>query len=299
MDVESTGALAELQGAYTRLERGPWSAAQRKQLVMTRGQLERALESGLLPAQARVSMAGLMSAPGLGAFLELAETGAFRRPGRVYRGESTPYTANALAVWSRRLGEAAGVEVASVDYRYAAREPVGEVHLRLLWSYLAERERLQGLDAFEVRFTAMALMALEAAPRAGELSGMRMADLTKSRRAVWVGVNPQRAPGEEMERRRVELSAPVARALRRWEVVREAAMWRVQGGRTALWVSLRQNGRDVPVGMPLEQKGVIRTWAKGMARVNLAMAGEPGWPGPVSVHIEALRRGVEASALDK
>lgn len=288
MDAHHAPVLTRLAEAFHDLEQQGWSEAQRRQIAMVRGQLERAVMSGLLPEGAQRDLGVLLGGEGRQVFLELAETGVFRRPDRAFRGPSTVHTANILVLWTERLAAVAGVEVEPVGYRFAAREPVGEQHLRLFSSFLAGRVDAPGASVYEVRFTAMALVVLEAALGVGALGALELADLSEDRRRV-------RTVRQESEEWR-ELSGVAATALRRWEGVRGALVARLEGGAVrALWVTLRwSHGR--PPGLPLHaHDGMIETWAAGVSQVNAVMQGFPGWPGPMPVHMESLRRGVVLS----
>lgn len=290
MDAHDAPVLPRLADAFHELAQQGWSDAQRRQIAMVRGQMERAVASGLLPAAAQIDLGALLGGQGRRVFLELAEEGVFRRPDRSFRRPSTVHTANILVLWTERLAAVAGVETEPVAYRFAQREPVGVQHLRLFSSFLAGRVDAPEASVYEVRFTAMALVVLETALGVGALGDLELSDVSEDRRRLLVS---REEPVEW-----AELSAVTATALRRWQGVREPLVARLQGGQVrALWVSLRtSHGR--PPGMPLHaHDGIIETWAAGVSQVNEVMGGFPGWPGPMSVHMESLRRGVVAHRL--
>ncbi|MEU5219874.1 hypothetical protein AB0G79_27310 [Streptomyces sp. NPDC020807] len=77
-------------------------------------------------------------------------------------------------------------------------------------------------------------------------------------------------------------------ALRRWLEVRERLVEPLQGGRSALWVTLVPT-KAGPPGITLRPQGLTQAFARGMTALNWVMAGRPGWE-PMPIHMEQLRR---------
>ena len=108
------------------------------------------------------------------------------------------------------------------------------------------------------------------------------------------------APGVETYRLREGTRV----AVRRWLKVREGLVADLEGEKTALWVSLRARGmrlggveRSWPAGVPLGTEGVRLAYIRGMAALNVLMAGEWGWS-PMPEKLEQLRRSVTAEPIE-
>jgi hypothetical protein len=86
-------------------------------------------------------------------------------------------------------------------------------------------------------------------------------------------------------------------AVRRWLEVRERVVdaLPLEGGRSALWVTLRAS-RSGPPGVTLLPPGVRRAYTKGVTALNVVMAGQYGWA-PLPTRMEQLRRAVEAEPV--
>ncbi|MEU9703088.1 hypothetical protein [Streptomyces sp. NPDC047981] len=86
-------------------------------------------------------------------------------------------------------------------------------------------------------------------------------------------------------------------ALRRWLQVRGEVVEALplEGGRSALWVTLRAS-KAGPPGVTLRPQGVRQAYAKGVTALNFVMAGRYGWS-PLPATMEQLRRAVEAEPL--
>lgn len=81
-------------------------------------------------------------------------------------------------------------------------------------------------------------------------------------------------------------------AVRRWLKVRENILdtLPIEGGRTALWVTL-QASKAGPAGVSIRPQGLRIAYARGMSALNWVMAGEHGWS-PMPTTLEQLRRSV-------
>lgn len=86
-------------------------------------------------------------------------------------------------------------------------------------------------------------------------------------------------------------------AVRRWLEARERVVEALplEGGRSALWVTLRA-GKTGPPGVTLLPEGLRRAYTKGVTALNMVMAGRYGWA-PLPTRMEQLRRAVEAEPV--
>ncbi|MFD9721031.1 hypothetical protein [Streptomyces sp. NPDC059076] len=86
-------------------------------------------------------------------------------------------------------------------------------------------------------------------------------------------------------------------AVRRWLKVREGLVEQVplEGARTALWVTLVPSTLG-PSGLPIRAHGLRRAYTRGIAALNVLMAGEYGWE-PMPTRMEQLRRSVATSPI--
>ncbi|MFF6844677.1 hypothetical protein ACFY8X_38805 [Streptomyces tanashiensis] len=86
-------------------------------------------------------------------------------------------------------------------------------------------------------------------------------------------------------------------ALRQWLQAREQVVESLplEGGRAGLWVTLRAS-KAGPPGITLLPGGLTRAYTKGIAALNMVMAGRYGWS-PLPTRMEQLRRAVEAKPL--
>ncbi|MDV5143144.1 hypothetical protein R1T08_03190 [Streptomyces sp. SBC-4] len=84
-------------------------------------------------------------------------------------------------------------------------------------------------------------------------------------------------------------------ALRRWLEVRERLVEPLQGGRSALWVTLVPT-KAGPPGITLRPQGLTQAFARGMTALNWVMAGRPGWE-PMPTRMEQLRRAITPEPL--
>ncbi|MFB7359646.1 hypothetical protein [Streptomyces gardneri] len=86
-------------------------------------------------------------------------------------------------------------------------------------------------------------------------------------------------------------------ALAQWLQVRERVVEALplEGGRSALWVTLRAS-KVGPPGVTLRPSGVRTAYTKGVTALNFVMAGRYGWS-PLPTRMEQLRRAVEAEPV--
>ncbi|MFJ9742845.1 hypothetical protein [Streptomyces sp. NPDC101166] len=84
-------------------------------------------------------------------------------------------------------------------------------------------------------------------------------------------------------------------ALRRWLAVRERLVEPIQGGRSALWVTLVPT-KAGPPGVTLRPQGLTQAFARGMTALNWVMAGQYGWE-PMPTRMEQLRRAITVSPV--
>jgi integrase len=280
-----------------------------RQLRAFRGELARALvDDGFRPA--RHSLTALLDTPVLQRYFEVAETGTLRD--RLVGGAKPP---TSLATNQARrdcvdiLLSAAGRPRLQPATRPWNREPDTRPAVTLrptpTSAELAElRRRLAHalntrLDPGQARFTAMLAVVLDTAARAGELAAMRLDDLDEDLTTVEVRRSPQHgtAPVRPARTDLLPLSALTAAALRQWLPAREHLTAPLQGAATALWVSLRSNhtgrrddqGRATmrPPGLPLQDRGLARTYAAGRHRYALGHLLPP--------KMEQLRRALTTS----
>jgi integrase len=195
------------------------------------------------------------------------------------------------------------------------------------------------------RLLAMVAVVLDAAPRTGELTAMRLPDvgpdeewvrvvrrpqnrrdtarqddiaagLGVSRTAVAYALSPRpelRAKVSEATRqavaREVEQvdTGPVVEryalregtrvALRRWLRVRERVVDPLEGGKSAVWVTLHAS-KAGPPGLPISGEGLGDSYTRGMTALNMLMAGSYGWE-PMPTTLDRLRRSVWPLPLEE
>ncbi|WP_189938990.1 hypothetical protein [Streptomyces sulfonofaciens] len=157
-----------------------------------------------------------------------------------------------------------------------------------------------------VRMLALACVVLDTGARVGELCALRLEDLAPALDEVRLVRRPQnRRPGGPPIVEIHPLRGATRAALRRWLLVRRLLMTELTGGADRLWVSVRGNhdgraGEDSgpryrPAGTPLQPRGAARAYTAAVTRVNIELAGEPGWT-PLPERMEQLRRGVASPA---
>ncbi|MET9496597.1 hypothetical protein [Streptomyces sp. NPDC006552] len=146
--------------------------------------------------------------------------------------------------------------------------------------------------------------------RAAEIAGLAQVHPSAVRAVLWG--RPDRLSGHARERvaaaRTVLPPAPDIEwyrlgegarvAVRSWLRVRELLLAQspLRGGQPGLWVTLVPT-RTGPPGITLRPQGLTQAYARGMAALNLVMAGQHGWE-PMPGRLEQLRRAVTAEPLD-
>lgn len=88
-------------------------------------------------------------------------------------------------------------------------------------------------------------------------------------------------------------------AVRRWLRAREDLVGAlpVEGGRTALWVTLWPS-KAGPAGITISAQGLRQAYARGVSALNTVMAGQYGWE-PLPLRMEPLRRSVTVTPLEE
>jgi hypothetical protein len=299
-------SIRALQAAVDRT--APTRSRERiRQLNMTVRQLERALDAGALSEDAGRSVAVLLDPENVDDFLDSAWEGRWRdKPGR---GELSYASMRTLRDCLNILGQESGVDVLLPRMSQPApRSTVSPSQQAALYRRLAEWAAVEvpedgWADAREavraqgrVRLLAMVGGAVDAGPRASELSAMHVDDLGEGLGSVRVGRMPQNGPGPAVVEE-CALREGTAVAVRRWLRVREALVAPLEGAKTALWVSLRMNHEQPVPGLPLMPRGVERAYARGAAQLNVELAGQ--WDAstdgpwvPLPTRLEQLRRSV-------
>ncbi|MFF1444093.1 hypothetical protein [Streptomyces sp. NPDC058295] len=95
---------------------------------------------------------------------------------------------------------------------------------------------------------------------------------------------------------RYELSHAARVALERWLDVRQSLVADIEGGKSALWVTVLQS-KAGPPGIRIRAQGLGQSYARGVNVLNWLMAGQPGWE-PLPVRMEQLRRAVDPMPLE-
>ncbi|WP_308013565.1 hypothetical protein [Streptomyces beigongshangae] len=269
--------------------------ARRRQLTMVRGELHRALDRGGLPVGARRSLRRLLEKEALTTYLRLAESGALRER---QVGGGRPPTSQATNAARYRclhlLRAAHGLPPLHLGGggRIPPRPTPDHGTLTALRRRL-DQDLATAMSPGHTRLTAVLSLVLDAAPRAGELTALRLSHLTPDRTAVYVQRRPQNGGGDSTDDVWYALSPLTRAALERWLAVRAELVERAHGT-SRLWVSLfvnhdgtrHQEGRAVlrPPGLPLEEKGLLLSYRTGRARYDLTTLLPP--------KLEQLRRAV-------
>jgi integrase len=114
------------------------------------------------------------------------------------------------------------------------------------------------------------------------------------RQEVLREVEAIRAEGPRVERYALREGTRVA--LRRWLAVRDELVAPLEGGKSALWVTVLAS-KAGPPGVRIRAQGLGQSYARGVHAINWLMAGQPGWE-PLPVRMEQLRRSVDAEPLE-
>ncbi|MGW1094041.1 hypothetical protein ACWD4L_49945 [Streptomyces sp. NPDC002596] len=270
-------------------------AARRRQLDMVRGELERALNRGALPVQARRSLRRLLEEEGLRPYVRIAESGALRHR-RVAGG--FPPTSEATNEIRRKcidlLREALGLPALRLGGGEIPLQPAPKAATLSALSRQLDRYLGGAMSPAQTRLTALLAVELDTAARSGELAELRTTDLREDNAAVYVERRPQ--GGGAIEGEWVETSTLTRAALERWLDVRKDLVLRAHGTsrlRVSLWMNhdgvLDDQGNTVirPPGMPLEENGLITSYRVGRLRYE-------GLRQLLPLKLEQLRRAVDA-----
>lgn len=198
----------------------------------------------------------------------------------------------------------------------AAEQELAEANTRAEQA-AAERDELRSVERLKnakgdagqtsAEMLAMASVVLDTGARVGELCALRLEDLSPALGEVRIRRRPQNArPDSPVPVEVYPLRRATRAALQRYLLVRRMLMSDVTGGADWLWVSVRGNHGGVvaegvepeyrPAGTALQEWGTGRAYATTVTRVNLDLAGTPGWS-TLPVRMEQLRRGVAAPEL--
>ncbi|MFF3547023.1 hypothetical protein ACFYXD_34950 [Streptomyces platensis] len=283
------------------------SRSRARQLRATLRQLELATGDSGMPERCGRSVQALLAPESVDAFLELASQGTFRdrrNPAAV----GTPLSWSSLGMLRDCLvilGEEVGVEV-TVPQVYRERldlAPVaGQEQLELLYRRLVDADAAG--SALMARSLACAGLVLDSRMRSGDLVTRRVEDVSLDEGDPWVDAVWHRQGSGRRREERVPLRPGTVVALRRWLRVRERLVGGLEGAdHGALWVTVHARARPVggvyqtyEAGLPLRAQGLRMGFAKGMARLNEALAGRWEGPGPwvpLPARVEQWRRGVE------
>lgn len=282
---------------------GEVSESRGRQLRMVVGMWGRALDAW--PAGAPVpgrAAAGLFAEPVLRVFWDLAVAGRLRA-----REEDT---GKALPLATQRvvrdcLGILAGQVVPGREVWLPVvgppglKEPVPPRQLRVLYRKLVdmagagplERDGTRLSREDRTRLLAIVAVVLDTGARSGELAAQTLADLDLEGlelRSVRRPQNGDHLPAQEAV---WPLQPGTGVALRRWLVVRQHLVDRLEGTQSALWVSLTPNQWQPEPGFALRPQGVRNAYSRGVAALNWVMAGESGWE-PLPGVLERLTRTV-------
>jgi hypothetical protein len=231
---------------------------------------------------ARRNLRRLLADDVLPSYVQLAESGALRKREVLVDGERLrPPTA--AATNAARLG-CLGLLRQAVDLPPLDLAPAEPVELRPTPEpdrLVALRRRLgddlgRSLSDGQVRFTAVVSMVLDTGARSGELVDQHLAHLSEDHSCVSLVRRPQHSTADEPDGETLPLSALSRAALERWLPIRAYLVAGLQGSATALWVSLFRNHAGVlddygnaterPAGMPLQERGLIRSYNDGRRR---------------------------------
>ncbi|WP_338933125.1 hypothetical protein WEB32_33970 [Streptomyces netropsis] len=277
----------------------PAGAARQRQLGMVRQELATALDNGMLPITARCNLQHLLDETTLRTYIQVAETGALRS--RLVNGGKPP---TAAATNAARLDcldlirEVAGLSPLFREARAPVElhPPPGNEQLNTLRRRLSEevgRTRSPG----HARFIAVVAMVLDTRARSGELVAQRVSHLDDSRSSIHMARSPQHGTNSQPVSEAIALSSVSRAALAQWLPIRTKLTEPLQGSATALWVSISHNhagatncdGQSILriPGMPLQQRGLIRSYNNGRHQYGFTHLLPP--------KLEQLRRALEGN----
>lgn len=108
-------------------------------------------------------------------------------------------------------------------------------------------------------------------------------------------VEAVREEGPRVERYALSHASRVA--LARWLDVRARLVSEIDGGKSALWVTVFAS-KAGPPGIRIRAQGLGQSYARGVHTINYLMAGRPGWE-PLPVRMEQLRRAVDVEPMEE
>ncbi|MEE4546621.1 hypothetical protein V2S66_32240 [Streptomyces sp. V4-01] len=296
MPTTSWPALDALDTLLGRLPAGP---SRRRQLGMVRAELAQALTLGTLPVAAQGGLARLLADDTLRTYVRVAGTGSLRT--RTVRGARPPTAAATNAARLACLDQirrAAGLP--PIGWGQAV--PVAPRPTPLAAQITDLREQLghalitRASTPGQIRLHAVVALVLDTAARSGELADRRLTDLDLATRQLRLLRQPQHGTHAPPRHESVPLTHLSVAALERWLPVRDRLVQRAHGT-SRLWVSLTPNHSGVvdpavplvrrPAGMPLEERGLLRSYQQGRAAHGLTALLPP--------KLEQLRRAVVAT----
>ncbi|WP_327358753.1 hypothetical protein [Streptomyces sp. NBC_01304] len=299
------------------------SPVRARQLWMVVGMWDRALHREEMPGRARRAASALFTRAALQAFWELAQAGELRAltPGRGTAPELPPAT---LRIVRDCLGIMAGLvvpkgrpvplpSVQQPEPKTTVRpESLGTIYARLAdMAATGPLERDGTALSYEdrTRLLAMVSLALDAAPRSGELAALRLADLAAGERAVGLRRRQQKAPPNRAEEiaalAEVDPSSVRAVLWGRRNQVSEATFQRIVAAHDQLeplpeieWYALRQ-GTRVAVRRWLEvRRTLVEPLTGGRSALWVTLvptkAGPPGITLRPQGLTQAFARGITA-----
>ncbi|ARZ66688.1 hypothetical protein SMD11_1024 [Streptomyces albireticuli] len=272
-------------------------SSRQRQLGMVRQELTTALELDILPGDVAWSLARLLDEVTLRRYVQVAKTGTLRS--RLVAGEKPPTseaTNVARLACLQILREAAGLPALAagsggpVELRPTPeRRQLRDLRRRL------RRDVSRIVSPGHARLIAVLAVALDTRARAGELAAQHIGHLSDDHSSIHVTRRPQHGTDIEPDRELVSLSSLSRDALAQWLPIRLQLTETLEGSATALWVSLAYNHAGTTRddgshtrrrhGMPLQQRGLIRSYNSGRHRYGLAHFLPP--------KLEQLRRALE------
>lgn len=287
------------------------SASRARQLRSTVNQLGVAVGHEGMPENCGRSVRALLSPEAVDAFLDLAWSGVFRPASKqALVGRALSWSSIAtLRDCVKILGEEAGIAVVvpAVWRQRLDLAPVPSVaQLEALYGRIVAMSRAAPVDALMARALACMGVVLDTRMSSGDLVSRRLEHVQLEGGDRWMVAqwHRQNAAHLPVLEEQVPLREGTVLALQRWLPFREALVGGLQGSdHGRLWVTVQATERlsgDVwktyEAGMPLGARGLRDGFARGMERLNDALAGLWKGPGPwegLPTRVEQLRRGVE------
>ncbi|MEU3461014.1 hypothetical protein ABZ721_13780 [Streptomyces sp. NPDC006733] len=252
--------------------------ARRRQLGMVRRELAAALARDALPVAARRNVRRLLATTTLDTYLRLAESGTLRH--RLVGGRRPPTSAptNQARYDCLNLArKAAGLPRLPLGGGAPVLRPTPESGRLTALRRQLDRDLAGHLSPGRIRLTAVLALLLDTRSRSGELAVQRITHLTDGHTGIHTRRQPQHGTSAEPESEWLPLSNLSRAALDRWLPLRAELVSHAHGT-SRLWVSLRMNhagtlddeGRATlrPVGMPLEENGLVTSYRAGRYRYD-------------------------------